>query len=135
MRFSEFKKEVKQKRVKVTIPLTDLEQYHPANDKRVILVKDPRSYQTDGKWNIYPIRINSDHVYIVCPYCGEIHVHGNSKGCYEGWRCPHCKDGDVRKTPNYNILRYVPELNLISAAELQRMSDEELAAVSMKEGD
>lgn len=29
----------------------------------------------------------------------------------------------------------VPKLNLISAADLQRMSDEELAALSMKEGD
>lgn len=49
---------------------------------------------------VYPLALDTYHVYIVCPYCGEIHVHGNARGDYEGNRVPHCGTGTH---PNYEI--------------------------------
>lgn len=93
MRLSYFKKRIKDRYsppVEVLIDLDSLEKYHPDNNKLIVLVRDSRSYQKDGYWHIYPIALSRSQVYIVCPYCGEIHAHGNDKGGYEGFRVPHC---------------------------------------------
>lgn len=100
MRFSEFKKYIKMQSFlytgKVLINLEDLEIYHPEHNRRMILVKDLRSYQENGIWQIYPIAVSKHQVHIVCPYCGEIHSHGKA----DGTRIPHCHDNK----PDYNIV-------------------------------
>ena len=42
---------------------------------------------------VYPFAVDTpkNKVFIICPFCGEIHAHGNSRGEYEGCRVPHCK--------------------------------------------
>lgn len=113
MRFSKFKKYIRKWPFiytgEVLINLENLETYHPENDKRVILVKDSRSYQKNGVWCIYPIAKDKHQVHIVCPYCGEIHSHGNNTGHYEGMRVPHCNRITIaerlKETPDYNIIR------------------------------
>ena len=88
MRFSEFKT---LRNVRKIYNINALEVYHPPNHKLRKLVKDGRSYICDegrwkGYWQIYPIGIDRFHVYIVCPYCGDIHLHGNAPG----HRVSHC---------------------------------------------
>jgi len=89
----------------LVINLNDLDIYHPPKDKRINLVRDPRSFQIDGIWHIYPIATSRRQVYIICPYCGEIHRHGRDTDIYtdiyEGYRVPHCHPD----APNYKILR------------------------------
>lgn len=110
MTISEFRQYVKkwgkgQDPIKLLFPLDQLELL-PANKKRKTHVVDHRSFMdSDGYWNIYPIAIDSFHVYIVCPYCQRIHIHGNDKGHYEGHRCPHC----FTKAKNYKILKIPKE--------------------------
>ena len=100
MRYSEFKKYITRQPFtytrKLLINLEDLEMYHPENNKRTILVKDPRSYQKNGIWQIYPIATSQKQVHIVCPYCGQIHSHGKAIGT----RLPHCSYDEA----DYNIL-------------------------------
>ena len=44
---------------------------------------------------VYPFGLSDSKVYIVCPYCGWLHSHGNREGVYEGFRTPHCSyDGN-----------------------------------------
>lgn len=87
--------------VKLLFPLDQLELL-PADKKRKIFAVDHRSFvDSEGRWNIYPIAIDNHHVYIVCPLCRKVHIHGNDRGCYEGPRCPHCFP---IPTDNYNIL-------------------------------
>ena len=42
----------------------------------------------DRNYVVYPIAETQVHYYIVCPYCGEIHLHGVQGG--KGARQPHC---------------------------------------------
>lgn len=85
MTIGEFRQYVKkwgkgQDPVKLLFPLDRLELL-PADRKRKTHAVDHRSFiDSDGYWNIYPIAIDSFHVYIVCPYCQQIHIHGNDKG-------------------------------------------------------
>ncbi len=106
MRFSEFKKYIKQPTFmhtgRLLMNLEDLETYHPVGDKRKVLVKDKRSHQKDGVWCIYPIAVSKHQVHIVCPYCGEVHSHGRAGGT----RVPHCLDNDE---PDYNIIFFEHE--------------------------
>ena len=50
---------------------------------------------------VYPFALDDYHVFIICPYCGEFHVHGNVKGDYEGHRTSHC--GMFSDHPDYYI--------------------------------
>ncbi len=91
MRFTEFKRSIPQlESGRVLIDLDSLEKYPSDNNKLTVLVRDRRSFQRDGVWHVYPIALSESQAYIVCPYCGEIHVHGNNKGDYEGFRSVHC---------------------------------------------
>lgn len=56
-------------------------------------IKDSRSYEKDGKWYVFPIAITPKQVYIVCPFCGQIHLHGYTpdKNGNSGFRRSHCK--------------------------------------------
>ncbi len=89
MTFAEYKK-LKPWRFITRLEFDSLEKYHPDNNKLKVLVRDSRSFQEEGMWHVYPIALTNSQVYIVCPYCGEVHVHGNSEGCYEGHRTAHC---------------------------------------------
>jgi hypothetical protein len=48
------------------------------------------------------IAVNAVHVYVMCPFCGKVHVHGSggdfTKEDY-GYRVPHC-----RVTEEYRIV-------------------------------
>jgi predicted RNA-binding Zn-ribbon protein involved in translation (DUF1610 family) len=74
--------------------LKDLEIYHPDNNKRIQLVRDKRNFQKDGIWHIYPIAVCRKTAYFVCPYCGEIHVHGYDMDDGESFRDSHCHDNN-----------------------------------------
>jgi len=103
MRFSTYKNS---KSVERVIDVNSLEIFHPQNNKRINLVKDNRSFiNNDGYWQVFPIGFNESQVYIVCPHCGEVHLHGRGKKPdyhYEGHRAPHCVDN---KNNGYVILR------------------------------
>jgi len=81
-------------KVKLHTDLDDLKyvqctiKYH----KHVRLYQDKRSFQDmEGDWHVYPIATSRTRVYIVCPHCGCIHVHGNSLiHGYAGHRESHC---------------------------------------------
>lgn len=108
MRFSEFNRLLKQKnrreeQIKLLFPLVKLYVFHPSNNKLIKLLEDPRSVEFDGKWHIQPIALSDKHVYIVCPYCHEIHSHGNAGGLYEGVRVPHC--ANRLGLSNYHIIK------------------------------
>ena len=83
-----------QYRVELHINLDDLEsnQCTIKHYKLVKLYKDVRSFQDEeGEWHVYPIATSRTQVYIVCPHCGCIHVHGNSLAHgYIGHRGSHC---------------------------------------------
>jgi hypothetical protein len=103
MRFSEYKKS---NNVENVIKLNSLKIYHPPHDKRINLVRDNRSFKDgDGYWQVYPIGFNESQVYIVCPYCGEVHGHGLGKKPdyrYEGHKTSHCAE---HKNNGYVIMR------------------------------
>lgn len=69
-------------------------------EKRRKLVRDKRtSTDTDGHPHVHPLLVCGSEVYIVCPYCGEIHSHSKAPG----YRVPHCNDAVNRNKPNYCI--------------------------------
>jgi len=92
MRFNDYKKS---KGIEHAVDLNSLETY---KSKRIILVRDNQSFiDADGYWHVYPIGFNKSQVYVVCPHCGKIHLHGRGEGPdyeYEGHRARHCSDND-----------------------------------------
>lgn len=76
-----------------------LEKYRSPSDRRVVLLRDPRSFMKDGYWHVYPIAISDDArpVDIVCPGCGKIHTHGNAPG-HRGAHCDSIK-GYILEVP------------------------------------
>jgi len=99
MRFSSYKKTGG---IEHVIDLNNLEIFHPENNKRIKLVKDNRSIlNKEGYWEIFPIGFSTGQVYIVCPHCGEIHVHGRNGHDYKGHRASHCVN--KRNTNGYII--------------------------------
>ena len=63
----------------------------------------PIRYRIHNEYpSVKPIRVDSEHISIKCPYCKEIHIHGSNGGRnYEGYRLSHCENKD---NPGYNIL-------------------------------
>ncbi len=108
MKMVEFKKYIQKWRyskdpIQILFPLEQLE-LKTISKKRSRAIIDPRSFQKNGVWNVYPIAVDERHVYIVCPLCKEIHIHGNDKGDYEGQRIPHCKT-EIEGNTGYIIRR------------------------------
>ena len=101
MNIYDFKKKANSRTRKMNV-LVDLDQisaFYPAGmrvtkttPKSVLLAEDPRSHFNGEFWEVYPLATTPTNVYIVCPYCKMIHIHGNRVGDYEGLRRPHCKD-------------------------------------------
>lgn len=56
---------------------------------------DKRSWiDPEGVWHVFPIGISKDCVMIICPICGQTHIHGagGDGESYEGHRCCHCTE-------------------------------------------
>lgn len=72
-------------------------------EKNTIKVRDKRTrLNKEGLYEVYPLAIDDKHVYVVCPYCCDIHIHGrfeDSDGTY-GSRSPHCRS---KNSNNYYI--------------------------------
>ena len=56
---------------------------HSTTDKRRKIAIDTRTFRVGEEYHIYPIANVSHSWYIICPYCGEIHTHGNISGGYK----------------------------------------------------
>jgi hypothetical protein len=91
MRLSLF---MQNKSVELAADIAGLEEYRAPGNKSTRLCRDKRSFlDGGGYWNVYPIGFNSSQVFVVCPHCGEIHLHGRGQGPefrYEGHRASQC---------------------------------------------
>lgn len=98
----EFKRRMRNQPHEDLYPLQNLELL-PGNKRIKRQVIDPRSFKVDGRWQVYPIAVTRKQVYIVCPWCKGIHVHGGSADDCAGGRTSHC---DVKPYENdgYDIL-------------------------------
>lgn len=97
MTFKEFQKHVKSKDFINNGGKMIINNFNNADvieiDERRSVVIDHRTYISpdDESWHVYPVALTIKGVYIVCPYCGQIHVHGvNPGGHYAGHRLDHC---------------------------------------------
>jgi len=103
MRLSRFKQT---KSVEPAVDMNSLEEYRAPGNKSIRLCRDTRSFlDREGYWNVYPIAFNSVQVFVVCPHCGEIHLHGRGqepKYQYQGHRASQCLAGNNN---GYVILR------------------------------
>ena len=74
-----------------------------ANKGNKTILKDTRTFisKVDGEQlpHLEPIMVLDNKYYVVCPFCGEIHVHGAAA---PGMRTAHCKD--TLKHKDYIIL-------------------------------
>jgi len=95
MKFSTYKNS---KNIEHVIDLSTLKTYHLPHNKRINLIRDNRSFlNSEGYWSVFPLGFSESQVYIVCPYCGEIHSHGRGEKPayhYEGHRVSHCVDNN-----------------------------------------
>ena len=103
MRLSQFKQS---KRAELVVDINSLEEYRSPCNRSIRLCRDKRSFLDDnGFWNVYPIAFNPAQVFVVCPHCGEIHLHGRGQEPefkYEGHRVTQCF---IRNNNGYIILR------------------------------
>lgn len=75
-------------------------------DKRSRLATDKRTTtDADGHPHITPFYVGAVNLFIVCPYCGEVHTHGSGGAGfdYTGFRTPHC--ARIVGKPQYMIER------------------------------
>jgi hypothetical protein len=87
MRLSLFKQS---KSAELAVDIAGLEEYRMPGNKSVRLCRDKRSFiDNGGYWNVHPNAFNFSQVFVVCPHCGEIHLHGRGQEPefkYEGHR-------------------------------------------------
>nr|DAS34384.1 MAG TPA: cysteine-rich protein [Caudoviricetes sp.] len=91
MRYSAYKDSCRKKLISPIAGEDSLIFYRGKNrdgyDSMHIKVKNPRDLQDeDGTYHLHPIGFSVHSYYVVCPYCGEIHIHGR----IGGYRVPHC---------------------------------------------
>ena len=69
----------------------------PDADNRITIndgmITDPMSEQVNGEWNVNPVALTDKNLFVVCPYCGQIHGHGLCDGAYSGTRTADCTNG------------------------------------------
>lgn len=72
-------------------------QEHPdPSDRRQRVAEDSRTVTVDGVQHITPVFVSDTSVFIICPYCGGIHIHGNVRGSgHSGRRAPHCMEASI----------------------------------------
>jgi len=103
MRLSRFKQT---KSVELIVEMNSLEEYRVSGNKSSRLCRDKRSFlDSEGYWNVYPIGFNSTQVFVACPHCGEIHLHGRGREPeyqYQGHRASQCLN---RNSNGYIIKR------------------------------
>lgn len=100
MKFTKFKQFAKKKSVHLLIDLDSLEQ---VKEGQKTLVKDHRTVMKGNRYEVKPVAVTDTHFFVVCPVCGEIHVHGLAdaviqKGClpcgdFCGSRTSDCAEG------------------------------------------
>lgn len=94
---------------------TITEKPNPA-DRRQRLSEDKRTMIQEFDDNlefpvVIPFYVTAKSVYIVCPYCGEIHHHGRGVRDYVGFRQAHCLDIGLRKdeSPAEYFIEQIPK--------------------------
>lgn len=94
MNFKEFKK------LKIQYNKFNIEEY---KEKNVIKVRDKRTILNgENIYEVYPAANDSKRVYVVCPYCGEIHIHGYTEDTIPGYRSPFCTlDNSIERKSYY----------------------------------
>lgn len=84
MKYTEFKK------LKLNYDENNLEKF---KEKNIIKVKDKRTrLNKNGIYEVYPLAVDNKQIYVICPFCKDIHVHGlveDTDGTYGG-RHPLC---------------------------------------------
>lgn len=94
MRVSEFKKE--HKAVYKKLQNNGMIEEYWGKDSlgcRIKLAKDLRTrIDQEGFPIVTSLHVDHFyHIFIICPWCGNIHIHGISKSLDDpGWRTPHC---------------------------------------------
>lgn len=97
-----FKKQMRSIPHEVIYPLDKLDLL-PLQERIKRQAIDPRSFKMNGRWQVYPIAATKKQVYIVCPWCKGIHVHGGSADDCAGGRTSHC-DANPHINDGYDIL-------------------------------
>ena len=83
MNFKEFKK------LKIQYNQCNIEEF---KEGKALKVKDNRTIlNNENVYEVYPIASDSKRVYVICPYCNEIHIHGLNKETIPGYRMPFCE--------------------------------------------
>ena len=73
---------------------TITEQQNPADRRQRIAADSRTTTGADGVPCVIPFFVDAAGVLIVCPYCGELHTHGNGSSGYTGHRTAHCMSAD-----------------------------------------
>ena len=85
MKYRKFIQIVKDKQGMIPSSLERL-QITKKNGSQIII--DPETIEEEGVFKVRPVAFVGNQAFIVCPLCGQIHVHG----CVAGSRTSHCKD-------------------------------------------
>lgn len=93
-----FNRYLKRTDIKLLVKPDTIEKSRSTVDRRIIILTDPRTYTENGYYHVHPIAVTKTgkSVHIVCPYCGNIHVHGNAPG----HRIGHC---DLSRSHGYYL--------------------------------
>lgn len=97
--------EKKMKRLKGVVPETVNRLTFSKEEReffgKIVIAHDPLSEQVSEKeFVVTPVAMHGQSLYVVCPFCGDIHVHGACDGAYSGGRNPDCMcDGVYKITP------------------------------------
>lgn len=99
MRFTEFKG------LKIKYDESNIIKYR---EKSTIKVKDVRTKLNDeGIYEVYPIAVHKKQLYIICPYCNQIHIHGDAKGTIPGYRNTICIGPDGSRSGQMYYIKEV----------------------------
>lgn len=85
MKYRKFIQVVKDKQGKIPSSLERLQMTKKDGSQIII---DPETVEEKGVFKVRPVAVVGNQIFIVCPLCGQIHVHG----CIAGSRSAHCKD-------------------------------------------
>lgn len=90
---------------KITKQFVDIEvnekpiRFKRGRYRRLIPVDTRTSINDRGHYVVHTIAKSGNQIFIVCPYCNEVHCHGRG----EGYRGPHC-DKKIEGMKDYYIV-------------------------------